>query len=64
MYFAKVSRNVSYIPGISRTARWPVGSYSCSNSDGSVTTLTIANATPDQQSIAILAGAVADSRCP
>jgi hypothetical protein len=36
------------------------GNYTTTNSDGTATTLSIANATPDQQSIAILAGAVAD----
>jgi len=36
------------------------GNYTATNSDGTSTTLSIANATPDQQSIAILAGAVSD----
>jgi hypothetical protein len=36
------------------------GTYTSTNSDGTSTTLAVANATPDQQSIAILAGAVAD----
>ena len=36
------------------------GNYTSTNSDGTSTTLSIANATPDQQSIAILAGVVGD----
>jgi hypothetical protein len=36
------------------------GMYTSTNSDGTSTTLAVANATPDQQSIAILAGSVAD----
>ena len=36
------------------------GTYTSTNSDGTSTTLAVANATPDQQSIAILAGSVAD----
>jgi hypothetical protein len=36
------------------------GTYTTTNSDGTSTTLAVANATPDQQSIAILAGVVGD----
>ena len=36
------------------------GTYTSTNSDGTSTTLAVANATPDQQSIAILAGSVTE----
>jgi hypothetical protein len=36
------------------------GNYVSTNRDGTVTTLSIQNATPDQQSIAVLAGGVVD----